>query len=229
MVSRLDFRSSGLANSFDLILTENGQELYSLLNPLLNDFDLSFNTSGKTGELSWKMNSESTINEKVADFLAKDPDLQNSIRKLFLEMDALALFLKYLYKNHEKIVFTKNEIYNDFFEAPFVKNYLDRNGIDKPTVEGAKRRVPFLLNLLEAMGIIKQGRSQIELLGFYPSPRLFDFVKDENNNSISEEVSDKVKKYFNAEEDKTTVLEKSLLKEEYGKNFLTKDYYIKKI
>lgn len=225
----LDFRSSGLEASFDLILTENGQELYKLLNPLLVELDLSFYTSGKTGELSWKMNSESTINEKVAEFLSKDSDLQNKARNLFLEMDALALFLKYLYKNHEKIVFTKSEIYNDFFEAPFVKSYLDRNGIDKPTEEGAKHRVPFLLNLLEALGIIKQGRSEIELLGFYPNPRLFDFVKDENNNSISEQVSVKVKKYFNAEEDETTDLEKSLLKEEYGKYFLTKDYYIKKI
>lgn len=225
----LDFRSSGLAESFDLILTENGQELYRLLNPLLEDLDLSFNTSGKTGELSWRMNSESTINEKLVEFLAKDSDLQNNVRNLFIEMDALALFLKYLYKNHEKTAFTKNEIFNDFFEAPFVKSYLDRNGIDKPTEEGAKHRVPFLLNLLESLGIIKQGRSEIELLGFYPNHRLFDFVKDENSNSISEQITDKVKKYFNAEEDEITDLEKSLLKEEFGKYFLTKDYYIKKI
>jgi hypothetical protein len=163
------------------------------------------------------------------EFLEKDSVLQEEVRNLFLEMDALALFLKYLYKNHNNTSFTKNELYNDFFEAPFVKSYLDRNGIDKPSEEGAKRRVPLLLNLLEALGIIKQGRSNIELLGFFPSPRLFEFVKDDNDNSISEQVSDKVKKYFNAEEDETTDTEKSLLKEEYGKYFLTKDYYIKKI
>lgn len=225
----LDFRSSGSSESFDLILTENGQKLYRLLSPLLNELDLSFNTSGKTGNLSWKMNSESSINESVAKFLAKDNELQNNVRDLFLEMDALALFLKYLYKNHEKTTFSKSEIYNDFFEAPFVKSYLDRNGIDKPTEEGAKHRVPFLLNLLEALGIIKQGRSEIELLGFYPSHRLFDFIRDENNNLVSEQVTKKVKKYFNAEEDETTDAEKSLLKEEYGKYFLTKNYYIKKI
>lgn len=225
----LDFRDSALSNSFDLILSDNGLELYKLLKPLLDSLDLSFDISGKTGELSWKMNSESTINQKTFEFLMKDSDLLDKVRNLFLEMDALALFLKYLYKNYNKISFTKNELYSDFFEAPFVKSYLDRNGIDKPTEEGAKRRVPLLLNLLEALGIIKQGRSDIELLGFFPSPRLFDFVTDENNNPISEQVTDKVIKYFNAEEDETTDSEKSLLKEEYGKYFLTKDYYIKKI
>jgi len=225
----LDFRSSALADSFDLILSENGQELYNLLKPLLDRLDLSFDTSGKTGELSWKMNCESSINEDIANFLSTDTEMQNRVRDLFLEMDALALFLKYLYKNHEKTTFTKNELYSDFFEAPFVKSFLDRNGIDKPTEEGAKRRVPLLINLLESLGIIKQGRSDIELLGFYPSPRLFDFVKDESNNSIAEEVTSKVKKYFNAEEDETTDAEKSILKEEYGKYFLTKEYYIKKI
>jgi superfamily II DNA or RNA helicase len=225
----LDFRSSALSDSFDLILSENGLKLYNLLKPLLETLDLTFDISGKTGDLSWKMNSESSINENVLEFLEKDLNLQEAVRNLFLEMDALALFLKYLYKNHNNTSFTKNELYNDFFEAPFVKSYLDRNGIDKPSEEGAKRRVPLLLNLLEALGIIKQGRSDIELLGFFPSPRLFDFVKDENDNSISEQVSDKVKKYFNAEEDETTDTEKSLLKEEYGKYFLTKDYYIKKI
>ena len=92
-----------------------------------------------------------------------------------------------------------------------------------------KRRVPLLLNLLEALGIIKQGRSGIELLGFFPSPKLFDFMKDEDSNLVSQQVTDKVKKYFNAEEDEITDLEKSILKEEYGKYFLTKDYYINKI
>ncbi len=225
----LDFRSSALSESFDLILSKNGLELYKLLKPLLESLDLSFNTSGKTGELSWKMNVESTINKKVTQFLDKDSELKDKVRSLFLEMDALALFLKYLYKNHDKVTFIKSEVYNDFFEAPFVKSYLDRNGIDKPTDEVAKRRVPLLLNLLDALGIIRQGRSEIELLGFYPSPRLFEFVKDENDNPISEQVTDKVKKYFNAEEDETSDTEKSLLKEEYGKYFLTKDYYIKKI
>lgn len=225
----LDFRSSSQSETFDLILSENGLELYNLLEPLLETLDLSFDNSGKTGELSWKMNSESTINQKLSEFLEKDSELRDKVRDLFLEMDALALFLKYLYKNHDKTSFTKSELYNDFFEAPFVKSYLDRNGIDKPSEEGAKRRVPLLLNLLEALGIIKQGRSDIELLGFYPSPRLFDFVKDEENNSISEQITSKVKKYFVAEEDETTDIEKSVLKEEYGKYFLTKEYYIKKI
>ena len=49
--------------------------------------------------------------------MEKDSELRDKVRDLFLEMDALALFLKYLYKNHDKTSFTKNELYNDFFEA----------------------------------------------------------------------------------------------------------------
>ena len=225
----LDLRNSSQSETFDLVLSENGLELYKLLKPLIDTLDLSFDNSGKTGDLSWKMNSEPNVNQKVSEFLNKDSELLDKVRDLFLEMDGLSLFLKYLYKNHNKTTFHKSELYIDFFEAPFVKNYLDRNGIDKPAEKGAKRRIPLLLNLLEALRIIKQRRSNIELLGFYPSPRLFDFFEDKENNSISEEITDKVKKYFVTGEDKTTNIEKSVLKEEYGKYFLTKEYYLKNI
>ncbi len=141
----LDYRSSALSDSFELILSENGLELYNLLNPLFDWLDFSFDTTGKTGELSWKMNFESSINQNVLEYLGSNVLIQEKVRSLFFEMDALALFLRYLYKNHEKTIFTKNELYIDFFEAPLVKDYLDRNGINKPTEEGAKRRVPLLL------------------------------------------------------------------------------------
>ncbi|MFV9483254.1 DEAD/DEAH box helicase family protein [Christiangramia sp. ASW11-125] len=225
----LDFRSSSGSESFDLILSDNGMELYQLLTPLLKSLDFSFSSSGKTGDLSWKMNSEGVINQRTHTFLNKHPELLDKVRRYFFEMDALALFLKYLYKNHDQTRFTKNELYNDFFEAPFVKNYLDRNGIDKPTGEGAKRRVPLLINLLEALGVIQQGRSEIKVLGFVSDPRLFESIVDENRNPISNEISDEIGKWLEGENFEISEDRKSLLREEYGKDFLTDNYYLSKI
>lgn len=220
----LDFRDSALSESFQLMLSKDGLELHKHLKPLLASIDFSFDTSGKTGELSWKMNNESSINKILLEYLDSEASLKDTVRDLFLKMDALTLFLKYLYKNHNQKVFKKNEAYNDFFRMPFVKSYLDRNGIEAPTEEAAKRRVPLLVNLLEAIGVIKQTKTDFELLGFYPSVKLFDEI--EANNSTSQEIAQKVRKYFNTREDTFSEADKSLLREEYGKDFLTENYYL---
>jgi superfamily II DNA or RNA helicase len=222
----MDFRDSALEESFELILSDNGARLYELLKPLLESLDLSFNTSGKTGEFSWSMNGESAVNDELLRYIHSDTSILHEVRNLFFEMDALALMLRYLYTNHGKTAFSKNEIYGDFFEAPFVKEYLDRNGIDKPTEEGARRRVPLLLNLLHALGIITQERREIEVLGFYPNARMFDHITDDEGNPRSHEVSQKVINFFIGEEHGLTELEETLLKERFGKDFLTGNYYL---
>ena len=222
----VDFRDNALSDSFDLIFTKNGKHLYSILTPLLKQLDFSFDTSGKTGELTWKMNCESDINNKISSFISTDFLLKNEIREIFLEMEGLSLFLRFLYSHNGKSTFSKSDIYNDFFEAPFVKDFLDRQGIEKPTDEGAKRRVPFLINLLEAIGIINQGRSDITLIGFYPSSKLLkDFISEEST-SLSNEISKKLTSYFIGDNVSFDNTETTMLKEKFGAKFLTPEYKI---
>jgi hypothetical protein len=226
----VDFRNNALEEDFKLKLTENGEQLYERLKPLLNRIDFSFNTSGKKGELTWMMNCESTINNSLLSFLNDNPEIKNTVRDIFLEMDALNLFLKYLYKSYEKIEFSKNEIYSDFFEAPFVKSYLDRKGIEKPSEEAAKRRIPFLINLLEAIGIIQQKRSVITLLGFYPNIHLFKSIIENSDIELNpDEITNKVNEFFNTGNYSFEPIEETILKEEFGRKFLTQNYYLEKI
>ena len=196
----------------------------SALRPLLSDLDFSFKTDGKAA-LSWSMNCESTINSSIKDFLDSNPDAKRTVRAIFLQMDAASLLLKYLYAIQRKATVRKSEIYDDFFEAPFVRAYLDRHGLEQPTEEVRKRRVPFLLNILDALGIISQSASEITVLSFIPAKEVLRFSAKEHDDVVNERV-EKLKQFkqdglVNFETD-----EVSILKETYGANFLTQNYYL---
>ena len=57
----------------------------------------------------------------------------------------------------------KSLIYKEFFRYPDVLEFCDLVGIDPASEEGAKHRCPFLLNILESIGFIEQGRSEVTL------------------------------------------------------------------
>jgi hypothetical protein len=132
---------------------------------------------------------------------------------------------------------TKSEVYADFFETPFVKSYLERHGLENPTESVIVRRVPFLFNILEALGIINQGRSEIKVLSFIPSNEIIKLNTKEKIDEVESRVSRIIEfskeiysetkpsievlqeKYFSADE-------VSMLKETFGSTFLTESYYL---
>lgn len=220
----VDYRNDALSDSFTLALSNDGIEVFKALRPLLSDLDFSFKTDGKAA-LSWSMNCESTINSSIKDFLNSNSDAKRTVRAIFLQMDAASLLLKYLYAIQRKATVRKSEIYDDFFEAPFVRAYLDRHGLEQPTEEVRKRRVPFLLNILDALGIISQSASEITVLSFIPAKEVLRFSAKEHDDIVNERV-EKLKQFkqdgaVNFEAD-----EVSILKETYGANFLTQNYYL---
>ncbi|WP_333852807.1 DEAD/DEAH box helicase family protein [Epilithonimonas sp.] len=237
----IDFRQEALEQEFKIALTKTGQEIYNSLIPLLKTIDYSFKEGGKAVK-SWSMNCESTINETIKDYIVKNPEVKKLIRSEFLRMDAVNMLLKYIYTVQRKIVISKSEIYDDFFEAPFVKSYLERHGLESPTEEVIKRRIPFLLNILEALGIIKQGRSSIEILEFVPTREIIKTSLKETNEVIDNRISRivdfnaelsaitenpiDVKKLEHLQETYFSGDEISLLKETFGSDFLTKKYYL---
>lgn len=245
----IDFRQESSEQNFKIVFTKIGQEIYEILRPLLKTLDLSFKIEGKA-EISWSMNCENTINETIKIFLNKNSNAKNTIRRAFLKMDAVNLLLKYLYSIQRKVNITKAEIYADFFEAPFVKNYLERHGLESPTESVIVRRVPFLFNILESLGIINQGRSNIEVLSFIPANEVIRLSSKENddelNNRTSKIIDFNRKLFFNQDYEQTNVAaesnpkysteklqeqyfsneEISLLKETFGKEFLTENYYL---
>jgi hypothetical protein len=245
----IDFRQEALEQDFKILLTKSGQDIYDILQPMLKTLDLTFNEDGKA-EISWSMNCENTINETIKNYLNVNTTAKKLLRSVFLKMDAVNMLLKYLYSIQRKVTITKAEVYADFFEAPFVKSYLERYGLESPTENVIVRRVPFLFNILESLGIINQGRSNIQVLAFIPAREVIKLNSKENDDEIDSRISkivdfnralyktlteeqkgiaaepkpiykiDKLQeKYFSADE-------LSLLKESFGRDFLTENYYL---
>ena len=245
----IDFRQEALEQDFKIVLTKSGQEIYDTLKPLLKTLDLSFKEEGKA-EISWSMNCESTINDAIKNSLYANIDSKKLLRRVFLKMDAVNMLLKYLYSIQRKSTITKAEVYADFFEAPFVKSYLERHGLENPTENVIVRRVPFLFNILESLGIINQGRSNIQVLAFIPAREVIKLNSKENNDEIDNRISriiDFNKKLASTQTEEQSGIaaeskpihnidklqeqffsadEISLLKETFGKDFLTENYYL---
>ncbi|NJL60212.1 MAG: hypothetical protein HC887_11845 [Desulfobacteraceae bacterium] len=80
---------------------------------------------------------------------------------------------------------------------------------------------PFLLNILESLKIIKQGRSDIEVLSFIISKATMQLKPKESEKDISERIDNLEKS-----SDKLSKEDISLLKEAFGKDFLTDKYYL---
>jgi hypothetical protein len=218
----VDDRKVGTDTEYVLQLTPKGKQLAEILKPVFKKLDFGF--KDKDSDIpSWEMNTQpSQFNEAISKFIKANKKHGAFITNVFLEMHAVGLMLNYLYRVERKKLINKNSIYQGFFSAPFVANYCDRNGIEAATEEGAKRRCPFLLNILEALGIIKQETSSIEVLQFVLSKQTIQLKSKESEKEIFERIT-KIEKNPKSLSDEDV----SLLKEAFGKDFLTDKYFIK--
>jgi hypothetical protein len=217
----VDFRQYGLADDFELAFTQEGHILYRKLKPLLDNMDLSF-----TSDDSWNMRCRSSVNQDIRNFLAGKPKSLIFVRKFLLEMDAVSLLLQYLYTVKKKSKILKSEIYDDFFEIPFVKNYLAHYGLKPPTHNIIIRRIPFLFNVLDALGIINQTQNEIEVLSFIPARKLMRFNASEKDDVIYDRIS-KLNLFAETGKNQFSADETALLRKIFGARFLTDEYYLK--
>lgn len=144
-------------------LTEAGVKVCEILNRHVKEDDFyAFSTEGKV-DISWNMvHGPKFYNE----FVASLPQAEKGIlRKIFFEMDAVQHMTKYLFHaTQNRKTLQRSDIYSNYFNTPFVRQYFEMNGIEQGSEEGAKRRLPFLLNILEAFGVISSiGASNIQL------------------------------------------------------------------
>lgn len=215
----VDYRECN-EGDFAIELTSSGKAIYDALKPFLKDFDYSFSTESKA-EKSWTMACENTVNLKIADFISTHKDARKLLRSVFVRMPAVELMLRYLYSNQEKTKFTKQEVYGDFFKVPFVKCFLDEHGLDDPTEDVVCRRLPFLFNVLEALGFMKQDARTIEVLKFVAVPSLVACKSKESPDILSA----RVKKIVSMPSELSDE-EISMLRESFGAKFLTSQYHL---
>jgi superfamily II DNA or RNA helicase len=217
----VDDRKIGADIDYQLKLTPQGKQFAEALKPVLKNLDLSFKK--KEGNVpSWEMNTQpSDFNEALKIFVNKNTAGGAFITATFLEMHAVGLMLNYLYRVERKKSITKRSIYDGFFKASFVATYCDQNGIETATVSGAEHRCPFLLNILESLGIIEQETSSIELQQFILSKQTIQLNPKETEKEIFDRIA-----LIEKSPAKLSAEDTSLLKEAFGKDFLTKNYFL---
>lgn len=213
----VDFRSDASAG-VKILLTPDGLNLYNALLPLLNKIDMTFKEGGKA-EISWAMNNESTINSTIESFLNENPVAKSLMSRLLLKVDAISLLLRYLYGVARSSQLSKNKVYTEFFACPFVARYCEIKGIEVPTEEGAKHRIPFLFNILETLGIIEQGRFDITVKYFFPTYDLIKFEEGEDEAVVEQRITDLLEGTLSDDDI-------SMLRENFGPDFGSNDYYL---
>lgn len=213
----VDFRSDAM-NGVSLVLTDLGARFCSEFDDMLSKLDLSFKDGGKV-EISWSMNCESSINGTILQYAQGKPSAKDVLDKVILSMDAINLLLKYLFSVVRNKSVQKLKVYTEFFQAPFVKAYCEMQGIDPPTDEAAKHRIPFLFNMLEVCGIIEQGRSDITVKHFVPAIGVMKI----NNTETDKEVQERINRYLDNELTEDDI---EGLREIYGEKFYSQEYYL---
>lgn len=214
----VDYRKT-TDDQFKIEFTSQGKAVYECLKHFLITCDFSFTDKKKT-ERSWAMNCRSDINGQLAAFAKAHPKTRNILRKVFLDMPAVALMQKYLYGDLRQKTIEKSEIYHKFFEAPLVSEFLDEHGLDKPTDDVICRRLPFLFNVLEVIGALMQTTNEITVKKFVVSPYLVRFSGEEPCEAITR--ADKLVSNLKELSDD----EVSRLRETYGGDFLTPEYWL---
>lgn len=156
-----DDRKNGLDSKMPE-LTESGKQLYTLLKPVIDIKHLSFKAKSKG--FSWEMTTAtSTFVDNIRTYMNKNVNIRKEYIKILFNLDALKQLLCFLYFDSRRKSITKSECYQLFIESLSVRQYCESQGIEVPTLEGAKHRVPFLVSLLETMDVVKTDRSNIIL------------------------------------------------------------------
>lgn len=220
-----DIRDLKSDEDYIMELTPNGQKAYDLLRDLLEKIDLTFNTDET---MSWRMKlNDKLFNVELWKYIKEDSEKLNFFRKLFLETISVSQMINYIYKVERSKNVPKINIYEGFFKSVDVSLFCEREGIEIPSLEGSRRRCPFLLNLLESIGIITISRSDIAVNSFLICDSTMDL--DLNNNEPIDIINRKNNLInFIRKNIKLNDFDTSLFKESFGASFLTENYFLDK-
>ena len=206
-------------------LTPLGQQFRRVLEPYARDRDLRF-PAGDDGVPSSDMEgSPEDYNELLRRAASASPDAKDVIRRVFLRMPAVALMLSYLFEVARARTVEKSEVYRDFFQTPRVHQYCDREGIEEATEEASKRRCPFLLNVLEALDVVRLDRSNVHVQRLLLTPALVR-AHDREDGAEADRRLAAVANAWKANAARVADDDLSVLREHFGADFLTAAYWL---
>jgi len=240
-----DDREFGPNETYSLQLTAKGKRLYNALKQVISTVDLSLSGGANNGNdklenedeiltngdeiLTWRMAVRpEEFNRAIWRTLQADTAARNTARQIFLDMPAVAQMLNYLYRVERKLTVTKADIYRRFFASPDVAEYCDQRGIEGATEEGARHRCPFLLNVLEAIGLLEQNRNTVTLKTFLAAPVTLRINSREPDHVVAERVQRLIAAWPDHSEELSGD-ELSMLREAFGSTFLTQAYFLSTI
>jgi superfamily II DNA or RNA helicase len=219
-----DDRSYGSKEEVPMTLTPAGKQLHDALKPLLDKLDLKFPRDEKGIPSSNMALGAKEYSAAVREFLEKHSKARQISVKAFLRMPAVCQMLLYFYHVSRAKVVKRATVYKQFFKTPFVTEFCDQEGIEPATEEASRHRCPFLINILDACDLVEQNEEITvkRLLICTPTVRLGNVEK-------SEEAQLRAKRISEALSTKTapSAEDASLLREAFGKEFLTDAYYLK--
>lgn len=219
-----DDRHYAEGENYTLELTPLGRELYNALESLFTTISLDF-LREEDGIPTTRMENEDSINGAIRTLIRKNPEACSIVYKVFLQMHAVQQMLAFLYHIEQKTNIPRNQIYEQFFQAPFVKQYCDQEGIEETTLEASRRRCPFLLNILDACDVIHTERSAIVVKTLALAPFLVKpYQREETEKAIV-----RLRALLGAWPDKPESLaldDLSILRELFGPKFLTREYHL---
>lgn len=156
-----DIRLSDNLSDYTVVLTDRGRRLWSLLTPLIDTDILMFNM-GDDGIYSTRMRREAhEYNAIILTALDKSNELKSVYLDTMLGMPAVDQMMQLLRTRKPGMPVPKNKVYEEFFRFPPVLDFCNAVGIPPATEEGARHRCPFLLNILESCGLIKQSLTDV--------------------------------------------------------------------
>jgi superfamily II DNA or RNA helicase len=220
-----DDRSFGIDEQVPLSLTPVGLELYEALRPLLNSLNLDFPQEADGIPSSTMELDAKEYNRQIREYLSDKPEQRKLVMRAFIKMPAVSQTLLYLYCVARAREVKRSAIYNEFFKTPFVAQFCDQEGVEEATDEAAKHRCPFLLNVLDAFGVVSQENGTItvqKLLICAATVRLDTSEKIAEAAARAHALWDAI-----TGRAKLTNEQTALLREHFGKEFLTDAYHLK--
>jgi hypothetical protein len=158
-----DIRLSEDPEQFKVEISEQGEAFYNALKPYVNQDSLVFEKQNDGLYSSVMPLSPAKYNAIIYDACASSQDIKMAYSDILGNMPAVAQMKNFLTSAAKDGKVSKSRIYKEFFEYPEVLEFCNLVGIDPASEEGAKHRCPFLLNILESIGFIEQGRFDVTL------------------------------------------------------------------
>ena len=219
-----DDREYAADQQYTLELTPLGRELYRALEPLFNTMQLDF-PRGEDGVPSSRMENEASINRVLRDFIDINTGARDVVYRVFLQMHAVQQMLAFMYHISRKTTITRREIYEQFFQSPSVKQYCDQEGIEETTVTAAEHRCPFLLNILDACGVIQAERADVVVKKLVLFPALVKPYQSEEPEKAAARL-EVLRRAWPSQSELLTSEDLSILRELFGPAFLTASYHL---